>query len=602
MNIPRPFNGMNYISRLISNFQDGEITECPKLLLNEIQDVTEVPLQVKKTAEVGISATTLSELFYKMGTAKGYELDGFAVAKDGALICSGYRPPYSKEEPHITNSTCKTITAIAVMFAISEGLVGLEDTVLSFFPEYETMLTPKFVKQITVEHLLTMTSGSKCTEVTSVVEQDWVKAFLLTDCHCEPGTQFIYNSMNTYMLAAIVTKMTEMSLMEYLRPRLFEPLGINNIKWELCPMGIERGGWGMHLSLEGMLKIGIFLAENGKYNGKQLLDEMYIRQMKEKKVEQNVDSLSTGYGYQLWHLPQGIYMLSGMFGQHVLIDEKRKLVVATNAHNDKMFPDSQFTRTILQYMMDDKLYRPDGKLKETICYNEFMKEIQAFCNGWELPKNTRKRSYWLYSKKQEMKISEEIENLKAIMVCLNGKRLYIEQASFKLFPYMLQGMYLFPPFPVTELAFQLSTKRVKVCFVKDKSNKDKKRLREADKLVIQAGFAKYYKQIIKIGENEVCLAAKVFFSKDEDGNGVLQLDMVFPAAGFSRRIKFFFMEERISIECMEYPDMRTIMERFLYGETSLGGNSIDLTGKLPEGVRVLMEHKIEPRVYGVLKE
>lgn len=314
MNIPRQFYGMNYISRLVSNFQDGEMVDSPKLCFHEILDVEEKMLPRTHTFELGLSATELSKLLHALVENRNCMLDGLAIAKDENMVCAGYRPPYTKKNPHITNSACKTITAIGIMFAISEGLLGVEDTVLSFFSEYETVLTSKYLKQMTVEHLLTMTSCSKSSELTAMVEDDWVKAFLLTECHCEPGTQFIYNSMNTYMLSAILCKITEMSLLEYLKPRLFEPLGINNVSWELCPKGIERGGWGMHLSLEGMIKIGLFLAKDGCYGGKQLIEAKYIRQMKDTRVMQDTDALSTGYGYQLWHLPNGYYMLSGMYG------------------------------------------------------------------------------------------------------------------------------------------------------------------------------------------------------------------------------------------------------------------------------------------------
>lgn len=602
MKIPRQFYGMNYISRLFTNFQDGELTDSPKLLFNEIHDIPEIPLPIKESFELGISAAELSGMLHKLMQNRSCCLDGLAIAKGEHIICSGYQPPYSKENPRITNSTCKTITAIAVMFAVSEGLLCVEDTVLSFFPEYETLLTSKHVKQMKVEHLLTMTSCSKCTELTTIVEDDWVKAFLLTDCQSEPGTEFIYNSMNTYMLAAILCKITEMSLLEYLRPRLFEPLGINHITWELCPKGIERGGWGMHLSLDGMLKVGLFLVNDGKYNEKQLIDSSYIRKMKDVKVEQDVDSLATGYGYQLWHLPNDFYMLSGMFGQHVIIDEKNQLVIATNAHNDKLFPDSPLTQIILQYTNCETFYHLDKKRIEKVCYKKFMQEFQMFCNGWKLPEKTNKLSYTLYCRKQKKRIEDDIIKLKQIGSFFHGKCLHIGQSAFKLFPYMMRGMYQFPPFAVTDILFKVSGSSIHMCFVKEYNKKNKNEFIKPEKFVIKAGLLNYYIQSVRIGSNEIQLAAKIYLSKDEDDNNVLQLDMIFPSTGFSRKIKFFLLEDKISIECMEYPDMKAIVEQVLYGDAVLAGNAIDLTGKVPEGFRVLLDHKVEPKVNAYLQE
>ena len=202
----------------------------------------------------------------------------------------------------------------------------------------------------------------------------------------------------------------------------------------------------------------------------------------------------------------------------------------------------------------------------------------------------------------------------------DGKHLHIEQASFKLFPYMMRGMYQFPPFAVTDIAFRVTDKTLKLCFFKEQSKREQNKKEQSkkdkeqgnriskqdnlkqEKLIVKAGFAKYYNQRITIGPNDISLAAKAYLSTDEDGNSVIQLDMVFPATGFSRKIKFFLLEDRISIECMEYPDMRAIVDQVIYGETVLAGNAIDLTGKLPEGLRVLMEHKVEPKVNGVWVE
>ncbi len=609
MNIPRQFYGMNYISRLISNFQDEEMTNIPKLCFSEIHDITEKPMVMKDTWELGLSARKLLIMYRSLVENRSVMLDGLAIAKGENLICKGYCPPYTEENPHITNSTCKTITAIAVMFAIAEGLFSEKDFVLSFFPEYESILTSKYVKQITIEHLLTMTSMSKCTEVSAMVEKDWAKAFLLTDCHGEPGTQFIYNSMNTYMLSAIVCRVANQSLLEYLRPRLLEPLGINHVTWELCPKGIERGGWGMHLSLEGMLKIGLFIANDGFYDGKQWIDPVYIRKMKETKVVQDVDALATGYGYQLWHLNDGYYMLSGMYGQHVIIDEKQKLVVATNAHNDKMFPDSVLTRTILNCMKDETLFQPDKKLKEKAFYKQFLSVFQDFCNGQSLTTITGVLSGTIYRKSKQKEVLKQLEHLQNICGRFHKKRLHIKQGTFQLFPYMMRGMYQFPSYAVTDILFKVSKNTASLCFIKEGIKKEKRdgfrrtdntRQKDCDKMIIQVGFGCYYNQTIEIGPNSVSLAAKLYLSKDEDDNDVMQLDLVFPTTGFSRKIKFFLYDERIGIECIEYPDMKAIVEQVVYGDTSLAGNAIDLTGKIPDGLKVLLDHKVEPSVDAIL--
>lgn len=603
MNIPRQFYGVNYISRLFGNFQDSVLSELPPLDFHEIKDIVPIPLMKKDSSTLGLSATSVSNLLQKITKDRRCALDGIAIARGDHLLCSGYRIPYSEEIPHITNSTCKTITAIGIMFAISEGLLSEEDTLLSFFPEYETRLTPKYVRSITIKHLLNMTSGTKCTELTSLVETNWVKAFLLTDCSEEPGTRFIYNSMNTYMLAAVLTKVSGTSVMNYLKSRLFEPLGISNIKWELCPQGIERGGWGLHLSLEGMVKIGMFLAHNGAFRGIQLIDKKYIKQMKEECIEQDTDPLSTGYGYQIWHLPNELYMLSGMYGQHVIIDEKHDVIVATNAHNDKMFPDSNLVRYIYEWMQDKTTYQPNTALKEKLAYQQLVQQFDAFCNGYTQSKsNIPFVSNVLWHKKHQQQKEIDSKQIYELLSQFDDKRLHIHQATIKLFPYMLQGMYQCPPFIVTDIAFKVKEQAVKLCFYKERSKKEKKEAKERERLFIEAGIGEYIHQTVTLGKDEKQLAVKFYTARDEDQHDVLMLDIVFPDAGFSRLIKFFVLEDRIGIECQEYPDMRAIVEQVLYGEAVLAGNTIDLTDKIPESVRVILEHKVEPRVNAYLSK
>ena len=127
-----------------------------------------------------------------------------------------------------------------------------------YFPDKNVLFRSPRINNITVRHLLNMTSGLKFNEVHSVVEKDWVRAILQSDCSFEPGTEFSYNSLNTYLLSAILCKKTGMGLVEYLTPRLFDPLGIHNVSWDVCPMGIEKGGWGLWLRTVDMAKLGQF--------------------------------------------------------------------------------------------------------------------------------------------------------------------------------------------------------------------------------------------------------------------------------------------------------------------------------------------------------
>lgn len=593
MNIPRQFYGMNYMSKMVNAFQDFELNNTPAMKYTRPEGIKSIPLPGISPREAGIRTECILQFISDLANNPLCAMDGIAIAKGEKLLLSAYRPPFRQEIGHITNSTCKTLTAIAVMFAVSENLLSEDDEVLSFFPEYDNVLTPRNLRKMTIRHLLTMESGSKTSEYISLVEEDWTKAFLLTDCQCEPGSKFIYNSMNTYMLASILVKVAGKGLVEYLTPRFFEPLGIGNVRWELCPMGIERGGWGLHISLPDMVKLGIFLSQNGSFHGKQLIPAKYIIRMKETCVSQNADELSVGYGYQLWHLPKGRYMTSGMYGQHIIIDEKHQLVVAMNAHSDKLFPDCPATRRVLEFMESDLLYTPENAMVDYTKQKRLQICLQAFSKGYKLPSfdNTKKLTP-VYLLQQEKKENKKALETKRLLKQLEYGRIHVDQATFKLFPYIMQGMYGYPSFQVSDLLFKVTEECLKIAFIKGPNNE---KLRE--KLILNAGYNSYINQLVQIGKGKTHIAAKAFAAKDEDDHPVLILDLVFPAQGFSRLIKVFLLEEHLAIECMEFPNMRGIIEQVLYGDTSLGGTTIDLTDKIPESLRVLLDYKVEPRVY-----
>ena len=292
-------------------------------------------------------------------------------------------------------------------------------------------------------------------------------------------------------------------------------------------------------------------------------------------------------------------MLSGMYGQHVVIDEKHKLIVATNAHNDKMFPDSALVSKIITFMTDDSLYQPAKILQEKAGYKCLMHQADAFGKGLLQMSYSNKTPYPAYQFVQKKQRLADTDRLLKLLECFDGKSIHVNQAAFKLFPYMLQGMYQCPPFHVTDISFRLSDKTLILCFYKEKNKKDIGEVRE--KMIMKAGLIEYYPQMIHLGEDEKIIAVKSYPAIDEDGHNVVLIEIVFPDAGFSRVIKFFLLEERIGIECLEYPDIRGIVEQVLYGETILAGTKIDLTDKLPQSIRVFLEHKVEPRFNGFFR-
>lgn len=585
--MPRQFYGMNYLSKLVSNFQESRLYDCPEVKYNVINDVRTVALEQKSTMELGLNATELSRYLKILANSRKCALDGFALSVGEKLVVSGYRFPFSEQIPRITNSTCKTIVAIAVMFAVHEKRLKEEDLVISFFPEYDSLLTPKYVRQITIKHLLMMTSCTKCNETISVVNENWVKTFLSSECHAEPGSHFMYNSMNTYMLCAVLTKVTGLSVTQYLKTRLFEPLGINHIKWELCPMGIEKGGWGLHISLEQLLKIGIFIANNGSFNHQRLIPAVWIKKMKETTITQDTDAFATGYGYQLWKLPKGCYMLSGMYGQHVIIDEQQKLVVAMNAHCYHLFPDSPLVRHTVRFYSNPDLFHQDNPIKGEVAYKQFLQQFHVFCKGYPVLQNPL--AYTLFGKKRQKKEEERWLKFWKRLDRLDKKRLHVQQDTIKFFPYMLQGMYQCPPFSISDIVCSKVEDRLRMIFYHiENTTNGKKR----EKIILEASLFTYCYQFLHLGKNKVPIAVKLECAKDEEGYLVFLLNIVFLETGFHRIIKFFFYDEHIGIECQEYPDIQVVLKQLLDTDK---GNTRNFMNILPESIQQLFENKVNPK-------
>ena len=315
--------------KLLDSFYDMVTTKKSNLPFYHGNDSKEfVPAYTAENKKVcnplvaDINLPSTHDFIRSLSEDKKVGLAGIAILKDGKLVAEHYVPPYGAGYRHVSFSMCKSVTSMAVGLAMEEGLLSLDEKLVDIFPEYTGLFTKKAMKEVTVKHLLTMTAGVKFDEVSSYFAEDWRKSFIGSDVSFAPGTDFTYNSLNTYMLAAIVTRRAGCSMLAYLKSRLFRPLGIHNITWDCCPKGIERGGWGMKLSLQDMVKLGELYLNDGAIlrDGKriQLLSRAWIHESTQTHVEFEDTTLTKGYGYQIWCLKDGAWLFNGVFGQNVI--------------------------------------------------------------------------------------------------------------------------------------------------------------------------------------------------------------------------------------------------------------------------------------------
>ncbi len=279
----------------------------------------------------------------------GQDIHSVMVLQHGKVIAEKWMSEGAPDKPHIMNSVSKTFTATAIGFAVAEGRLKVTDKVLSFFPDKAPAQVSDNLKKLEIRHLLTMSSGHD-TDPTSLIrsdkDTDWVTSFFASPLEHEPGSYFVYNSLGTYMLSAIVQKVTGQKVIDYLYPRLFRPLGIVGVSWDESPQGINCGGWGLYVKTEDMAKMGQFILQKGMWNGKQLLPASWIEEATTSQIaslpagvkpenvkmkKQNSDWLQ-GYGYQMWRCRHNGVRADGANGQFIILLPEKDAVIVTTAH------------------------------------------------------------------------------------------------------------------------------------------------------------------------------------------------------------------------------------------------------------------------------
>lgn len=275
------------------------------------------------------------------------DLHSIMVVQHGRVLAEHFFVP---DTAHVLHSVSKTFTSTAVGFAISEGLLHLDDKIVDLFPESVPENASDTLSRITIRHLLTMNSGHGKDPTGSVRSNDgdWVRGFMEWPIEYEPGTCYCYNSLGTYVLSAAVKKVTGQKVVDYLESRLWQPLGIEKPKWLESPAGINTGGWGLYLHTEDLAKMGLCILNGGKFAGKQVIPADWVKEMSAKQVpccpagtnevqmrERNVDPATSdwlqGYGYQMWRCRHNAFRADGAYGQYIIVIPEKDAVVVTTA-------------------------------------------------------------------------------------------------------------------------------------------------------------------------------------------------------------------------------------------------------------------------------
>ena len=287
----------------------------------------------RSTPEVqGVSSPAVTA-FIEAADKEIDSLHSFMLVRHGHVVAEGWWAPYAAETPHMLFSLSKSFTSTAVGLAAAEGKLSIHDPVLKFFPDEAPSEPSANLKAMRLSDLLRMSTGHQ-TEPPRRPTEPWVKTFLAHTVPFKPGTHFLYNTSATYMLSAAVQKATGETVLDYLKPRLFEPLGIEKPTWETSPQGISTGGYGLSVRTEDIAKFGQLYLQKGKWQGKQLVPASWVEEATARQTSNGSSPRSDwdqGYGYQFWRCRHGGYRGDGAFGQYCIVLPEQDAVIAITA-------------------------------------------------------------------------------------------------------------------------------------------------------------------------------------------------------------------------------------------------------------------------------
>jgi CubicO group peptidase (beta-lactamase class C family) len=283
----------------------------------------------------GISSAAIARLVDAMD-ARLHDAHSLMLVRHGHVVAEGWWAPYTAHAPHSMFSVSKSFTSAAVGFAIEEGLLRLDERVVDLLPDDLPPTVSDNLAAMRVRHLLTMTTGHAVDTVSTVTddEPDWAATVLAQPVPLAPGSTFVYDTGATHLLSCIVQRLTGVRLLDYLTPRLLEPLGITGATWEQSPSGVDAGGWGLSITTEDLAAFGLTYLHGGRWNGRQVVPQHWVEQSIARQVENGdgapASDWAEGYGYQFWRSRHGAYRADGAFGQvSIALPEHDTLLVMT---------------------------------------------------------------------------------------------------------------------------------------------------------------------------------------------------------------------------------------------------------------------------------
>ncbi|MCH3972675.1 MAG: beta-lactamase family protein [Oscillospiraceae bacterium] len=536
------------------------------------------------TPEVqGVESAWLNGYFTALRECTSLHLHSIAVLRHGHLIAEGSFKPYTAAFPHMQFSAAKSVVGMAVGMAVNEGLLSVDDKLMRFFPDDRSLFSGQRLADVTIRNLLQMTAGVKYNELFSVTDRDWVRGYLSSDCAFEPGTDFYYNSMNTYMLSAVLHRLTGISLVDYLMPRLFAPMRIPRPRWETCPMGIEKGGWGLYLRSIDMAKLGQLYLQKGLWHtekgDRQLVPQQWVEDSTHNMVSTNGTSRDEGYGYQLWSLPmKDAYQYSGLFGQHVFILPHLDAVVAMTGGSQTFVADEATTITE-KYFAEGAEGFHDEPLPNNLHALRKLKDMltHLYAQKETMPPQPAKKPFARFQPP-----AQPPQTVPQKALPLDGTRYQLHSGYGTIMPQTLKVcVNNFPP-TIRAVSFNFTPGMCHIGMLCGK-----------EKVTLTAGLENEpFRSELTFNGETYPVGCSARLTADEDDRPVLKLFIAFLSTPFTRIMKFVFCDDlqNLLVRFDEQPSIKESNEMLL-GLMNGGSGS-----EQQKRMEVAAQEKMRPRL------
>lgn len=552
MELKSQMKALNYTKRLLTGDTNRMLPwqEEPQKPAFSRQERRAVPLPVSTPEQQGISSAQLEQLVRQLAEIPGAAVHSLIVFRHGQRVFSAGFAPYSPDVWHVTHSLCKSVTGTAIGLLWDEGKLQLDEPLSALFPEHINMFTSRRTRMLTVRNLLAMCSGVNFREAGAVLEKDWVRSFFEAEVQFEPGTRFDYNSMNSYLLAAIVRRRTGQGVMEYLTPRLFDPLGFGPVAWETCPLGTEKGGWGMYMMPEDMGKLALLYLNGGVWHSpdgttRRILSEAWARQATTARIRGEQGT----YGYQIWPLEDGAFTMNGMFGQYAAAFPQTDTVVVLNSGSANLFTDSPAFTLLKKTFSDPSSFSSTPLPDDPPAAQSLSHCAGQLVFGRAVPPKAAPAVPLRWYQRLAQKLlpppppAGPTEAETAVQL-LAGRSFSARDNRAGLLPLIAQCMQGNHTPGLQTVSFAVENDTLLMRWQENSQT-----------FLLPLCFDRPRSCVLEIGGEEWKAAAVCRMTHDEDDHPVLKLLVCFPEHSSTRILKFFLLPEGVQLQFDESPSM-----------------------------------------------